>query len=311
MSKTLLVSVGLALIAICSLSFINFPHKEVKEVAANTATTPTTSTSTPTSTHTASTSSIKEANVLTILVTNQNKPVVVYEELPKSATKIVETKPKTQTKKNRVVPKNVKVTVVNGHRFYRTKSIDALRNADYGTSDKKPIRIWTHNGGKRLNTKHLISTIDAVLQRMPNVKSSKKFTALILETFLIETDLGSANFEKAANKQRNYGIAQFTMETAKDTLQYLKKTRKDVYNAVMSMYDRKLSLRDNLMRNTPFSIALCAQLYLRCIPDIHPNIHTVGQRATAWKVYYNSVYGDGTIENYIAKVNHFRNENII
>lgn len=288
MRKTLLVSVLALLTTVSSWIFMNTPHEESKETATS-----------------------KESNVVTILVTNQNKPVAVYGEVPELITKIAETKPKAQPKEIHVVPKNAKVTVVNGHRFYRTKSINALRNADYGTSDKKPIRIWTHNGGKRLNTKHLTSTIEAVLQRMPNVKSSKKFTALILETFLIETDLGSANFEKAANRQRNYGIAQFTMGTAKDTLKYLKKTRKDVYAAVMTMYDRKLSLRDNLMRNTPFSIALCAQVYLRCIPDIHPNIHTVRQRATAWKVYYNSIYGKGTIKNYITKVNHFRNENLI
>lgn len=305
MSKTLIVSVLALITTICSLNFIDFTHKDSKESI-------TASVNTPIITPDATPVDTDESNVVTILITNQNKPVAVYGEVPESFTKIEETKPKTQeVKETRVVPNDVKVTVVNGHRFYRTKSIDALRNADYGTSDRKPIRIWTHSGGKRLNTKHLTSTIEAVLQRMPNVKSSKKFTALILETFLIETDLGLANFEKAANRQRNYGIAQFTMGTAKDTLKYLKKTRKDVYAAVMSMYNRKLSLRDNLMRNTPFSIALCAQLYLRCIPDIHPNIHTVRQRATAWKVYYNSIYGEGTIDKYIAKVNHFRNENLI
>ena len=288
MRKTLLVSVLALLTIVGSWIFMNTSHEDSKKSVTS-----------------------KESNVVTILITNQSKPVVVYGELPELITKLAETKPKAQDIEFHVIPKDAKVTVVNGHRFYRTKSIDELRNADYGTSDKKPIRIWTHSGGKRLNTKHLISTIEAVLQRMPNVKSSKKFTALILETFLVETDLGLADFEKAANRQRNYGIAQFTMGTAKDTLKYLKKTRKDVYAAVMTMYDRKLSLRDNLMRNTPFSIALCAQVYLRCIPDIHPNIHTVRQRATAWKVYYNSIYGKGTIKNYITKVNHFRNENTI
>ena len=288
MRKTLLVSVLALLTTVSSWIFMNTSHEESKETATS-----------------------KKNNVVTILVTNQNKPVAVYGEVPELITKIAKTKPKAQPKEIHVVPKNAKVTVVNGHRFYRSKSIDALRNADYGTSDKKPIRIWTHNGGKRLNTKHLTSTIEAVLQRMPNVKSSKKFTALILETFLIETDLGSANFEKAANRQRNYGIAQFTMGTAKDTLQYLKKTRSDVYDVVMDMYDRRLSLRDNLMYNTPFSIALCAQLYLRCIPDIHPNIHTVRQRATAWKIYYNSIYGQGTIQNYITKVNYYRDKKLI
>lgn len=252
----------------------------------------------------------KENNVLSILVTNQTNPVAVWGEVPDFITKPAETKVY-DTDESHAIPKDAKVTVVNGYRFYRTKSIDALRNADYGTSDKTPIHIWSHSGGKRLDTKRLITTIDAVLQRMPNVKSSKKFTALILETFLVETDLGLADFEKAANRQRNYGIAQFTMGTAKDILQYLKKTRKDVYDVVMSMYNDKLSLRDNLVHNTPFSIALCAQLYLRCIPDIHPNIHTVRQRATAWKVYYNSIYGQGTIENYVTKVNYFRGKKII
>ena len=288
MRKTLLVSVLALLTIVGSWIFMNTSHEESKETATS-----------------------KESNVVTILITNQNKPVVVYGELHELITKLAETKPKVQDTEFHVIPKNAKVTVVKGHRFYRTKSLNTLRNADYGSSYRKPIRIWTHSGGKRLNTNHLTTTIEAVLQRMPNVKSSKKFTALLLETFLIETDLGSANFEKAANRQRNYGIAQFTMGTAKDTLKYLKKTRQAEYAAVMTMYDRKLSLRDNLMRNTPFSIALCAQVYLRCIPDIHPNIHTVRQRATAWKVYYNSIYGQGTIQNYITKVNYYRDKKLI
>ena len=288
MYKTLLVSVLALVTTVCSLILPNNYREDSKKSVTS-----------------------KESNVVTILINNQTKPVMVYGELPELITRLAETKPKVQDTEFHVIPKNAKVTVINGHRFYRTKSLNTLRNADYGSSYRKPIRIWTHSGGKRLNTNHLTTTIEAVLQRMPNVKSSKKFTALILETFLVETDLGLADFEKAANRQRNYGIAQFTMGTAKDTLQYLKKTRSDVYEVVMDMYDRRLSLRDNLMYNTPFSIALCAQLYLRCIPDIHPNIHTVRQRATAWKVYYNSIYGQGTIQNYITKVNYYRDKKLI
>lgn len=286
MNKALFVSVCLALITlVCGFRFIN-SSSELKDE--------------------------NKSNVLTIVLSNQEKPVVIYGEtsnvtiVPPAVKPVL---PESHTTISTI--KNANITTVNGHKFYRTKPVTELRNADYGVSSKKPIRIWTHNGGKRLNTKHLTSTIEAVLQRMPNVKSSKKFTALILETFLIETDLGLADFEKAANRQRNYGIAQFTIPTAKDMIKYLRKTRKDVYRAVMSMYDRKLSLKDNLMRNTPFSIALCAQLYLRCIPDIHPNIHTVKQRATAWKVYYNSIYGKGSINKYISKVTTFRKQNLI
>lgn len=232
-----------------------------------------------------------------IVQMSNGSEVLVAPEIKEEPVKAVAVKKPVEKKQ---VAKTTKFKTING--FICTKSVKSLRAANYGTSDSKHIRIWSHEGNKQLSYSRMKDTVEAVLQRMPNVKSHDGFTALIMETFMVETDLGLADYQKAAKSLANYGLGQFRLDTAKDTLKYLKAVRKDVYTAVMSMYDRKLSLKDNLLSNVPLTIALCAQVYLRNIPDIHPNVLTLEQRAKAWKVCYNSVYGAGSVKGYISKV---------
>ena len=169
------------------------------------------------------------------------------------------------------------------------------------------IKIWEHKGGKALNLAHLNETVYAVLHKLPNIKANKHAVNMIVETYMVETDLGAAKYEHSAKHWKNYGIGQMREDTAKYLLKTLMTRDTKTYKAVMRYYNRRLSMKDNLLKNIPFSIAMTAQYYTLRGVDISI-ASTITQRARFWKKEWNTAKGIGTVEKYTAKVISYRSK---
>lgn len=176
------------------------------------------------------------------------------------------------------------------------------RDINYGVDNSKPIKVWSHHGGELVDYANLEETTVAVLRRMPNIRTTDELVSLVMETMIVETRLGAHSYTYAAKNYRNYGIAQLREDTAIDTLKWLKMIRPDVHKAVYSLYDEKLSMRDNLMSNVPFSIAMCVQYYWRRDVNLQLSSSTLESRAQLWKQQYNTPAGAGTVDKYIQRV---------
>lgn len=190
----------------------------------------------------------------------------------------------------------------------RLRPIADIRDDDFGTAERHlPLTIYKGEK-KRLEEEPLRKTIKAVVLRFPNLRHTKDLQDLLFETMLVESNLLGIS-RKQLEMYNNFGIAQFRMDTAKDTLGWLKHIRKDVYDVVMDLYEDKLSLKDNLRYNIPFAIAMMAQYYWRIAPDIYPNITTLEKRGILWKSAYNTHKGLGTVNDYKNRVKkYYRNK---
>lgn len=181
-------------------------------------------------------------------------------------------------------------------------SIEELRQVTFNSDKNHRIKIWSHKGGYALNEEQLRSTIAAVLERLPNLPHTKEMEDLIFETLLVETHLGKADYNKAIKKYKNYGIAQIRKDTAEETLWWLGIVRRDVKKNLMTFYDNRMTLEDNLLTNIPFSIAMAAEIYWRADPRILEHVESLYARAATWKSVYNSSLGLGSEDAYLKRV---------
>ena len=164
--------------------------------------------------------------------------------------------------------------------------------------------IEYHKGGEQLNYNKLKNTVIYVINKLPNLDVSKnRLTDLVLETFIVETHLGKSNYAESA-KRNNFGIAQIRADTAEDVLKILRKDKK-TYNELMSFYNFNMSLRDNLLYNVKFSIAMCSEYYYLRNSNLYNEIHTLRHRAKQWKKNYNTYKGAGSVQIYVDRVEKF------
>lgn len=161
--------------------------------------------------------------------------------------------------------------------------------------------IKIHKGSEELEITRVQHTIDHTLNEIPNINNTEHMKKLVLETFIVETNLGKANYHKAQTKYNNYGIAQFRLQSAKETLERLKKRNPDGYKVLMRFYDNTKDLKYNLLYNVPFCIGLTASYYEQ--RSKLKNIDTLLGRAQTWKQVYNTRKGLGTVKGYQNKVN--------
>lgn len=159
--------------------------------------------------------------------------------------------------------------------------------------------LWYHDGGKDVDQALLMRTIDWVLSETP-CGSIPGMRDLVFETLVVETRAGSFGYTAAAENWQNYGIAQIRADTARWLLEMLFKRDRAAFSGVYQYYDPESSLEHNLLTNVPFSIALCAELYAWRLKG-RP-IGTLRQRAIAWKKYYNTYKGAGSVEGYVKRV---------
>jgi hypothetical protein len=173
------------------------------------------------------------------------------------------------------------------------------------------IKVWKHKGGSALKHADVLATIRYVLHDMPNIKMTDHTVSLILETLIVETNVGAASYAYSATNWKNYGIAQFTRSSAKDTMKWCKQREPATYEVLMKYYNHKLSLVDNLMTNVPFCIALVSQYYLqRANVDLtSKHVGTIQQRARVWNTAYNTAAGTGTPQVYLQRVKSYWKRN--
>ena len=183
----------------------------------------------------------------------------------------------------------------------KTKDTDELRAEVYETDESLVPMVWTHSGGSYVDELELYQTVHAVIWNQPNLPHTDEMVNLVYETLMVESNLGQVSYDYAAKNWRNYGMAQIREDTAEYLIGWLHKTREDAAAALLQYYDKNLSLRDNLLVNVPFSIAVAAQYYRHRIPDIQANISTPVDRAKVWKSVYNGP-GAGTVNVYLNRV---------
>ncbi len=186
------------------------------------------------------------------------------------------------------------------HTYYRTNDVDYYRELVVDNKQMGAVLITRHEGGSDLERDKLLATAEHVISSMSNIPYDENVVYLVMETFMVETHMGSYGYAKSA-KVNNFGIGQIRPDTARDTLDWLSMLRRDVYEDVMAYYDDSMSLEDNLLVNVPFSIAMCTQIYWRKVPDLGANSSDLVRRAMAWKSAYNSPLGAGTVNVYLAK----------
>ena len=141
----------------------------------------------------------------------------------------------------------------------------------------------------------LKEAIIKILQKL-QLPISEDVVNIISEVACVESNCG--DYIKQINGPA-CGIFQIEPNTAKDILNNFLAFRTQYKNKVMLTYINSMSLEENLMYNLAFSVAMCRVFFLRISESI-PS--TVEKRAEYWKKYYNTVYGKGTVEDYIRKV---------
>ena len=164
------------------------------------------------------------------------------------------------------------------------------------------VQITIHEGGKILPVDVLKNDIKIVISSIPGLPNDSNLHMLIIETMIVETRLGGVPYTYAAENYNNYGILQIREDTSHDTLKWLKRHHTDKYDAVMKYYDESMDMKNNLLKNVPFSIAMASVYYWRRCPDLSANIATIDSRAKLWKRVYNTYKGLGTPEIYIYRV---------
>jgi len=172
------------------------------------------------------------------------------------------------------------------------------------TDKPKGVPIQLHRGGKALSYKQTRKTITTILKELPNLQVGDHFTDLIMETMIVETNLGAASYDHAHNTYHNYGLGQFTHRSARDTFNWCKKNHPDSHEVMMKYYDKRLSFLDNVSYNVPFSIALISQYYLQRTNGKVNRTHlsTLEQRSYVWDRVYNTALGSGSPDIYTSRV---------
>ena len=172
---------------------------------------------------------------------------------------------------------------------------------------KVKVEILKHSGGRQLKHSEVKETVTNVLENLDNLNhiNQTNLRDLVLETMIVETLVGKSKYDYSSTNYRNYGIAQIRTETAKDVLEWLQRKDPNTYTKVVSLMNSKVSLKQNLLYNVPFSIAICAEYYLRRNSNLHLDIRTLEARAQQWKKNYNTYKGLGTVQIYCQRVHDY------
>ena len=173
-------------------------------------------------------------------------------------------------------------------------------NQRYGASET-PFAGWmtSWKGGKRLTERQLEDLARRVFKHLPHIRTTRALLDLVVETAVAESDGGRI----VKNSFGDYGVFQMKPWVAKESLAWLKANHKDVYRAIMNLRDRRLSEKDNLVRNLPYATAMCVTYYWRRAGDsaLRRRIETQHERAVMWKSLYNTRKGYGTVAAYIER----------
>lgn len=179
--------------------------------------------------------------------------------------------------------------------------IDTAENTKSKNYTKKE-KYFLHKGGEYLDPNILFDLVKNTIKNFDINLNNEANTILIYETLITETLGGQYPYSYACYNYKNYGIAQFRVETANFLKGFIKRVSKHDYNLLMSLRVNDKSEKWNLMYNVKYSIALCLIYYFHRDRNIASKAKYLESRAQLWKTHYNTYKGKGTSENYVERV---------
>ena len=178
--------------------------------------------------------------------------------------------------------------------------IDTAENTNKNYTKKE--KYFLHKGGEYLDPNLLFELVKNTIKNFEINLNNEANTILIYETLITETLGGQYPYDHACYNYKNYGIAQFRVETAIFLKGFIKRVSKHDYNLLMSLRVKDKSERWNLMYNVKYSIALCLIYYFQRDRNIASKAKYLESRAQLWKTHYNTSKGLGEPENYVKRV---------
>ena len=178
--------------------------------------------------------------------------------------------------------------------------IDTAENTNKNYTKKE--KYFLHRGGEYLDPNLLFDLVKNTIKNFDINLNNEANTILIYETLITETLGGQFPYDYAHDNYKNYGIAQFRVETSNFLKGFIKRVSKHDYNLLMSLRVNDKSEKWNLMYNVKYSIALCLIYYFQRDRNIASKAKYLESRAQLWKTHYNTNYGLGTPENYVKRV---------
>lgn len=178
--------------------------------------------------------------------------------------------------------------------------IDTAENTNKNYTKKE--KYFLHKGGEYLDPNILFDLVKNTIKNFEINLNNEANTILIYETLITETLGGQYPYDYAHDNYKNYGIAQFRVETANFLKGFIKRVSKHDYNLLMSLRVNDKSEKWNLMYNVKYSIALCLIYYFQRDRNIASKAKYLESRAQLWKTHYNTNKGLGEPENYVKRV---------
>ena len=178
--------------------------------------------------------------------------------------------------------------------------IDTAENTNKNYTKKE--KYFLHKGGEYLDPNLLFDLVKNTIKNFEINLNNEANTILIYETLITETLGGQYPYDYAHDNFKNYGIAQFRVETANFLKGFIKRVSKHDYNLLMSLRVNDKSEKWNLMYNVKYSIALCLIYYFQRDRNIASKAKYLESRAQLWKTHYNTSKGLGEPENYVKRV---------
>ena len=180
--------------------------------------------------------------------------------------------------------------------------IDTAESTNKTKNYTKKEKYFLHKGGEYLDPNLLFDLVKNTIKNFEINLNNEANTILIYETLITETLGGQYPYDYAHDNYKNYGIAQFRVETAKFLKGFIKRVSKHDYNLLMSLRVNDKSEKWNLMYNVKYSIALCLIYYFQRDRNIASKAKYLESRAQLWKTHYNTSKGLGEPENYVKRV---------
>ena len=178
-------------------------------------------------------------------------------------------------------------------------------DSDKGDQAVQNKRYFLHKGGEYLDPNLLLELVKSTIKDFEINLNHENNTVLIYETLITETLGGQYPYDYAHKNYRNYGIAQFRLQTAYFLKAFIKRISEHDYNLLLSLRVKDKSEKWNLMYNVRYSIALCLIYYFQRDKNIASKAKYLEHRAKLWKTHYNTTKGKGTSENYVARVQEY------
>ena len=178
--------------------------------------------------------------------------------------------------------------------------IDTAENTNKNYTKKE--KYFLHKGGEYLDPNLLFDLVKNTIKNFEINLNNEANTILIYETLITETLGGQYPYDYAHDNYKNYGIAQFRVETSNFLKGFIKRVSKHDYNLLMSLRVNDKSEKWNLMYNVKYSIALCLIYYYQRDRNIAEKAKYLKYRAQLWKTHYNTSKGLGEPEYYVERV---------